>query len=80
MYLQNAMALLLIISVTGLILWFFKKKRAMFYVHSQNILDLESNISKNRFQINFRNNSLNKYDFLKFNLNEALTVQPEIHT
>lgn len=80
MYLQNAMALLLIISVTGLILWFFKTKKTMFRIHNQNILDLESNISKNRFQINFRNDSLNKYDFLKFNLNEALVVQFEIQT
>ncbi len=80
MYLQNAMALLLIISVTGLILWFFKTKKTMYRIHNQNILDLESNISKNRFQINFRNDSLNKYDFLKFNLNEALVVQFEIQT
>ena len=59
---------------------FFKTKKTMYRIHNQNILDLESNISKNRFQINFRNDSLNKYDFLKFNLNEALVVQFEIQT
>lgn len=80
MYLQIAITLFLLLSVMVLFLWFFKRKNTMFRIHNQNILDLEDSISRNRFQINFRNSSLNRYDFLKYNLNEALAVQLEIQT
>lgn len=80
MYLQIAIALILFISLVMLFLWFAKKKKALFLIHNQNIIDLENSISKNGFQINFRNSNLNKYDFLKYNLNEALVAQLEIQT
>ncbi|WP_026452525.1 hypothetical protein [Aequorivita capsosiphonis] len=78
MYLEIIIALILVLSVLGIWLWFFKKNGALLYLHNQNILDLESKISKNRFQINSRNSNLSKYHFLKYNLNEALVRQMEI--
>lgn len=78
MYLQITITLFLLLSVMALFLLFFKKKNAMFRIHNQNILDLESAICNNRNQINYRNSNLNRYNFLKYNLNEALLVQHEI--
>ena len=47
-------------------------------VHRQTISALESAISMNRFQMDNRNLKLNLYNFQKYNIQEALFVQPEI--
>lgn len=78
MYLQIAITLILLCSIVGLLAWYFMGKKALLHIHNQKISSLEQAISQNHFQINFRNSNLNNYDFLKFNLNEALVVQPEI--
>jgi len=80
MYLQIAIALVLLISLIGLVVWFFNVNNSMGRLHKQNISILESAIYNNRNQINFRNSKLNRYDFLKYNLDEALVVQQEIQT
>lgn len=78
MYLQIAIALVMLLSLIGLVVWFFNVNNSMGRLHKQNISILESAIYNNRNQINFRNSKLNRYDFLKYNLDEALAVQPEI--
>jgi hypothetical protein len=80
MFLQIAITLILLSSIIGLLVWFFTGKRALARVHNEEIAMLETAISTNRFQINFRNSNLNNYDFLKLNLNETLIVQPEIQS
>lgn len=78
MFLQIAITLVLLSSILGLLVWFFQGKKAISKMHNEKVSALETAISTNHFQINFRNSNLNNYDFLKLNLNEALIVQPEI--
>ncbi len=78
MFLQIAITVILFSSIIGLLVWFFQGKRAITQIHNEKISALEIAISTNSFQINFRNSNLNNYDFLKFNLNESLIIQPEI--
>lgn len=78
MFLQLAFILILISSIIGLMVWFFKERNSILHIHKQNIFTLETAISSNRCQINFRNTNLKNYDFLKFNLGEALIIQKEI--
>lgn len=59
-------------------IWFFRVKNRMKTIHKQTISSLENAISNNHFQINKRNSNLNKYDFLKHNLDEALIMQRDI--
>lgn len=80
MYLQITIVLFLLISVIGIRFWFFRKNRALLYIHNQNVLGLESKISINRFQIDTREHNLSKYDFLKYNLDKVLVVQLEIQS
>ncbi|SRX74679.1 hypothetical protein AEQU3_01659 [Aequorivita antarctica] len=78
MFLQLAFILILISSIIGLMVWFFKERWFIVHSHNQNLMALENAISSNRCQINFRNTNLKNYDFLKFNLGEALIIQKEI--
>ncbi len=45
---------------------------------SKKMACLEDRIQLNEGQITIRDKGLNRYDFLKYNLGEALIVQPEI--
>ncbi|MCG2418515.1 hypothetical protein K8089_05725 [Aequorivita sp. F47161] len=79
MYLQVAILLFLMLIVIGLVVWFYNAKRAMGQVHNQNVAMLESAIYNNCKQLKFRTLQLNRYDFLKYNLDEALVVQSDIN-
>jgi hypothetical protein len=78
MYLQLCFTLVLLFLVSGLIIWFLNEKRIMSLVHTENISVLESAISKNLGQIDYRKHTINKYDLLRYNLQDALISQPEI--
>ncbi len=78
MSLQTIIILILLVSIIGSVIWFFNAKRTMNLSHNENISSLEGAIANNRDQIDFRKYHLNKYDLLKFNLQEALVVQPGI--
>lgn len=78
MFLQIAILLILLSSASGLMVWFYKERKSISRNHHQNNSELETAIFTNRYQINFRNANLQNYDFLKFNLNDALIIQPEI--
>ena len=78
MYLQTAFILVLLLSIIGLVIWFFNKTRTIGLVHRENISALESAIANNNDQINFRKYNLNKYDLLRYNLQDALVGQPKI--
>ncbi len=78
MFLAISILLILISSASGLMVWFLKERKSISQSHNESISELETAIFHNRYQINFRNANLNNYDFLKFNLNDALIIQPEI--
>lgn len=78
MSLQIAITLILLFSMIGIMVWFFSIKNGMGKAHRQTISALESAISTTRFQIKNRNQNLNRYDFQRYNLEDALVVQPEI--
>lgn len=78
MCLQIVILLVLVLTLIGIVVWFFNTKKSIAHPHNQNIAMLESAIYKHRCQLNFRTFHLNKYDFVKYNLDEALVVQPEI--
>ena len=75
---QTVVILLFLAILVGIVVWYFTGKNELVRIHNQNILNLENAIFNNRRQLNFRNTSLNRYDFLKYNLDEALVVQREI--
>ncbi len=78
MFLQIAIALVLLSSIIGLAVWFFNERKTINFVHNETILALERAMSNSCTQIEFRKNNLNNYDLLRYNLQEALVVQPQI--
>jgi len=61
-----------------LLLCFFRNKKILEKNHHQQIIKLQQQISLQKTQINYRTKGLQEYNFLKYNLNESLQVQPEI--
>ncbi len=57
---------------------FRKNNRELQSDFSEKVARLEDRIQLNEGQITIRDKGLNRYDFLKYNLGEALVVQPEI--
>ncbi len=78
MLFQIIIILALVLSTGGLVYWFLNKKRIMDLLHSENISVLERAMTLHRSQIDFRKYNLNNYDFLKYNLQDTLVVQPKI--
>ncbi len=78
MYLQIVILLVLILTVIVAVAWFFSAKKSIVHAHEEATAMLESAIYNHRSQINFRILHLNRYDFLKYNLDEALVVQSAI--
>ncbi len=73
--------LLLILFISffiGVFLCFFKQNKELknSYLHREIIL--RKAISIHKSQIKYREKGLMNYNFLKFNLEESLRVQPEI--
>ncbi len=75
---QIAISVLFLISIIGVGIWFYKGRQTLEHLHKQTIYQLEDAIERNRNQIGFRKSNLNLYDFQKYNLVEALIIQPEI--
>lgn len=70
---------ILFISINvALTLCFFRRKKILEKKHYQQMLQFKQQISLQKTQLNFREKGLQKYNFLKYNLNESLAVQPEI--
>jgi len=77
---QIIITLVLLLSIIGVAAWFYNDKKAMGHIHNRTIAELEIAICTNRNQISLRNSRLNSYDFRRYNLDDALVVQPEIQT
>jgi hypothetical protein len=71
--------LVLVFSI-GMFLWlvFRNTNRKIQAVYAEELTDLNTRLEINKEQINTRSIGLSRYDFLKYNLLEALVVQPEI--
>ncbi|MCH2489406.1 MAG: hypothetical protein MK211_04585 [Flavobacteriales bacterium] len=68
-----------VLLISMLLVFFFARSNSnMLRQHRVRIRSLSNSVALERSQINFRENRLNRYDFLRYNLNEALVVQPEI--
>lgn len=75
---QLVISMVLMFSITAIFVWFLYKNRVASRYHRQTVFRLKTAIRNNRKQISFRNSTLNLYDFLKYNLDEAMVSQPEI--
>jgi len=64
--------------LTGVFLYFFKQNKEVKQRLLQRELLLYKAISIHKSQIKYREKGLMSYNFIKFNLNESLRVQPEI--
>ncbi|MEZ4817594.1 MAG: hypothetical protein R2776_06450 [Flavobacteriaceae bacterium] len=62
------------------LLGFFHKSNRHYIMESQNIQqDLKKELAIQKTQIMTRKLHLDKYHFLKYNLDESLVIQPEIN-
>ena len=75
---QIVVILLFLSMLFGLVIRFRLKEKQLEQQHLEHILVLENAISLNKGQMRTRNKGLGCYDFLKYNLDESLVVQPEI--
>lgn len=75
---QNIIIVLTICIALGLILYFFQKNKKVETDHFELVLKLEKSFILNASQIQKRQNGLDTYHFLKYNLSEALRIQSEI--
>ena len=60
--------------------YFLRRKMALQNTHRAVVNCLEMSIERHQRQLYFRNENLNKYHFLRYNLGEALVEQPDIKT
>jgi lipopolysaccharide export system protein LptC len=71
--------LLILLGVMIVVVYYFhKQNRAEQELHMQNLAHFQKSITQHQNQIVKRSQGLMTYDFLKYNLSEALLVQPEI--
>ena len=71
---------LIVVFFVGVFLWllFRNKNQKIRGVYAEKISHLYNQLEAHNAQINIRSIGLNRYDFLKYNLLEALVVQSEI--
>lgn len=65
-------------SALMMILFFYFQNKKLQKEFSEATTKLNHQITKNKRQIFLRYKNLSNYDFLMYNLNDALIVQPEI--
>lgn len=75
---QIILLIVFVILSSGLMFWYYKTKNALVAQHFSKTSNLKTAIAIHQKQIAYRTSSLNKYDFVKYNLNEALVIQADI--
>ncbi|HBC03066.1 MAG TPA: hypothetical protein PKH16_05065 [Aequorivita sp.] len=78
MMLQLIFTIVILFSILGILIWAYTENKALGRAHTQNVSALENVIAVNYRQVNFRKQHLNSYQFMQYNLHEALVVQSEI--
>jgi hypothetical protein len=63
----------------SVLLYFYFKNKSIRLAHLQKERGYIEAFNSHSRQIIFRKNGFNKYDFIKYNLSEALIIQPEIN-
>jgi len=71
--------LILIGIVILMISLYFETRKQLVLRHKQKCNLLEIEIEQTKFQLEFRNKGLDKYNFQTYNLNDSLLVQSEIN-
>jgi hypothetical protein len=69
-----------LVFAAGLFMWliFRNKNREIRTIYTETMTELNTQMEINQKQLHTRSMGLNRYDFLKYNLLEALVVQSEI--
>ncbi len=70
--------LVVAISMIGLWFYFFIRNKIIKQAHSKRLQILTENVEMHQSQIHIRDKGLDTYKFLRYNLAEALVIQPEI--
>lgn len=64
--------------IVAVLLVYFRNIRKLVADHNTEMMRMNSNYETNRSQINKRVSGLDSYDFLAYNLQQSLIVQPGI--
>ncbi len=81
MIFSQALVLLILLLILAISMgYFYVENKKIRRDHSEIMGVLKKSINLHHSQIHFRNAGLQKYDFTKYNLSEALLLQPEIIT
>ena len=62
-----------------IVLFFFRNNKELKFQHIEEINIIKKSILINKTQIKIRNEGLNSYNFIKYNLKDSLIVQSEIN-
>ena len=62
-----------------ILLFFFRNNKELKLQHIEEVNGIKKSILIHKTQIKVRNNGLNSYNFIKYNLNDSLKVQSEIN-
>ncbi len=77
--LSVAFILAFVFLLIGITLVFYFRNKQLKSVQQEYVTQLENRIEKNKQQITIRNKNLETYNFLIYNLDEALIVQEKIN-
>jgi len=76
---QLLLMLIFIGVLTGISYVFSKRRQKIKKKHILNLQAINQSILLHKTQLNYRENGLLQYNFLKYNLDESLKIQPEIN-
>ena len=75
---QFLLSILFASLLAGILLYFFRKNKELKLEHTQQIHSINQSIILHKTQLTYRDKGLLQYNFLKYNLDESLKVQPNI--
>ena len=71
----------ILITIVAVVLFVHQRNtKKLVEVHKAEMARLNTDYDRNRAQVDKRELGLNRYDFLKYNLQQSLIVQPDIST
>lgn len=78
MFFQILIIIICLSAGIGIFIYFHLKNSSMNKMHLKKIASLKRNFLLNSEQIRYRNTEIGRYNFLEYNLNDALVIQPKI--
>ena len=79
MTIEYLIIVLFTLVLLGVLVFFYSESEKLKKQHLQNKTGIIKQLAICSEQIVKRNNGLNRYDFLKYNLSEALIIQSELN-